>query len=179
MTLVGGLEATVGALLLFFVPGFFTTRALFPEWRLRGTAALRRLVETLTLSFVLSVTWTVLVGYLLLAASPGGFQAYWTDPVLEGVLAGISATAFGAGVLRGAFRREAATPPIAEPDLGGSDAWELSRELDRLAKEERRLRHALRSSRGSTEELEIRERLTRVEADADTLRRRREAEYAD
>jgi hypothetical protein len=179
MTLVGSLEAVVGGLLLFFVPGFFTSRALFPEWRLRGPAALRRLVETLTLSFVLSVTLTVLVGYLLLAAAPGGFQAYWTDPVLEAALAAVAVAAFGAGVLRGAYGREVPDRRPTQPDAGGSGAWDLTRELDRLRQEERRLRHALRVSTGSAEEHEIRERLTKVQADTDALRRRREAEYAE
>ena len=179
MTLVGGLEATVGGLLLFFVPGFFTTRALFPEWRIRGDAALRRLVETLTLSFVLSVTLTVLVGYLLLAAAPGGFQAYWTDPVLEAVLAGVAVVALGAGALRGAYGRAVPGRPPGPPDPGGSEAWNLTRELDRLSREERRLRHLLRVSAGSAEEPTIRERLTKVEAETEALRLRREAEYAE
>jgi uncharacterized protein DUF1616 len=179
VTLVGGLEAVAGGLLLFFVPGFFTTRALFPEWRFRGSAALRRLVESLTLSFVLSVTLTVLVGYLLLAVAPGGFQAYWSDPVLEAVLAGVAVAAFGAGVLRGAYSREVPARRAAEVDPGGSDAWDLTRELDRLRREERRLNHALRASPDGAEEREIRERLTKVEADTEALRRRREAEYAE
>jgi hypothetical protein len=179
MTFIDGAEAVLGGLLLFFVPGFFATRALFPEWRIRGPSALRRLVETVTLSFVLSVTLTVLVGYLLLAATPGGFQAYWTDPVLEAALAGVGIAAFGAGVLRGAYAREVPAPRRAEPDPGGSKAWDLTRELDRLRQEERRLRHALRISAGSAEEREIRERLTKVEDDTEALRRRREAEYAE
>jgi Protein of unknown function (DUF1616) len=180
MTVVGGLEAVAGGLLVFFVPGFFLTRALFPEWRVRGPTALRRLVEILTLSFVLSVTLTVLVGYLLLVAAPGGFQAYWTDPVLEATLAGIAVAAFGVGVLRGAYARTApVSGPRAEADPGGFGAWDLSRELDRLGREERRLRHALRVSPGGPEERDIRERLERVRSETETLRRHREAEYAE
>jgi hypothetical protein len=180
MTLLGGLEAIAGGLLVFFVPGFFLTRALFPEWRLHGPAGLRRLIETLTLSFVLSVTLTVLVGYLLLTAAPGGFQAYWTDPVLEATLSGVAVTAFAAGVLRSAYAREAPEArPRAEPDPGGSGAWELTRELDRLGREERRLRHALRVSPGGPDEREIRERLEEVRSATEELRRHREAEYAE
>jgi Protein of unknown function (DUF1616) len=179
MTALGGLETIVGGLLVFFVPGYFTTRALFPEWRLRGPTAPRRLVETLTLSFVLSVTWTVLVGYLLLTTAPGGFQAYWTDPVLEGVLAGVSVVALGAGVVRGAYGRTMVPSARAEPDPAGSGAWELSRELDRLEREERRLRRALRSSVGSDKERDLQDRLATVESQTEELRRRREAEYAE
>jgi len=179
MNLLGNLEGVVGGLLLFFVPGFFTSRALFPEWRFRGPAALRRLVETLTLSFVLSVTLTVLVGYLLFAAAPGGIQAYWTDPVLEATLAGVAVVALGAGVLRGAFSRELPVRRDAKPDPGESDAWKVSRELDRLGQEERRLQHALRVSKGSAEEVEVQARLAKLKADTDELRRRREAEYAE
>jgi hypothetical protein len=180
MTLLGGFEAVAGGLLVFFVPGFFLTRALFPEWRIRGPAAPRRLIETFTLSFVLSVTLTVLVGYLLLAVAPGGFQAYWTDPVLEAALSGIAVAAFAAGLLRHAFAR---TPPMthprAEADPGGFDAWELTRALDRLGREERRLRHALRVAPGGPDEREIRERLEQVRSETEALRRHREAEYAE
>lgn len=180
MTLLGGLEAIAGGLLVFFIPGYFLTRALFPEWRLRGSAALRRLIETLTLSFVLSVTLTVLVGYLLLIAAPGGFQAYWTDPILEAALAAIAAAACVVGLLRSAYSQQApATRPRAEPDPGGRGAFELTRELDRLGREERRLRHALRVSSGGPDERAVRERLAKVQSDAEALRRRREAEYAE
>jgi len=179
MTLLSGLEAIAGGLLVFFVPGFFVTRALFPEWRLRGTGALTRLVETLTLSFVLSVTLTVLVGYLLLTAAPGGFQAYWTDPVLEAVLAAVAVLAFAVGMLRSVSSRGMPVRPLTEPDPGASGAWELTRELDRLSQEERRLQHALRVSRGRAEEGEIRENIEKVRSETEELRRRREAEYAE
>lgn len=181
MTLLGGLEATAGGLLVFFVPGFFLTRALFPEWRLRGPAALRRLIETLTLSFVLSVTLTVLVGYLLLTVAPGGFQAYWSDPVLEAMLSGVAVVAFGAGVLRHAYAREApAARPLTEPEPGGSGAWELTRELDRLGREERRIRHALRTgSPDADERRRLNARIEEIQAESAALGQRREAEYAE
>jgi hypothetical protein len=179
MTVLSGLEAVVGGLLVFFVPGFFVTRALFPEWELQGRGALTRFVETLTLSFVLSLTLTVLVGYVLLTAAPGGFQVYWSDPVLEAALAGVAVVAFGAGVARGAFRRGTPVRSPDESDPGGPGAWELTRELDRLGREERRLQRALQSTRGSAEEREIREHLQRVRLETEELRRRREAEYAE
>ena len=179
MTLLSGLEAVVGALLVFFVPGFFVARALFPEWELLGRAALTRLVETLTLSFVLSLTLTTLVGYVLLTAAPGGFQAAWSNPVLEAALAGVAVVAFAAGVARGAFGGRAKARPRAEHELGESGAWELTRELDRLGREERRLRRALHSAHGGAEEGDLQERLERVRSETDELRRRREAEYAE
>ena len=180
MSILGGLEAIAGGLLVFLVPGFFLTRALFPEWRFRGSAAARRLLETLTLSFVLSVTLTVLVGYLLLTLAPGGFQAYWSDPVLEAVLAGVALAAAAAGLLRGAYAREPPAPwPSPEPDPGGSGAWELTRELDRLNREERRLRHALRVSPTGADGHALRQQLEQVRSEAEALRRHREAEYAE
>jgi branched-subunit amino acid transport protein len=179
MTVLGGLEALVGGLLVFFVPGFFVTRALFPEWELRGRAALTRLVETLTLSFVLSVALTVLVGYALLTVAPGGFQAYWSDPVLEAALAGVAVVACGVAVSRNAFGRGSPTRPHPEPKRGDAGAWELTRELDRLGREERRLRRALETTGGSAEERELREHLEKVRSETDELRRRREAEYAE
>ncbi|MFY9717906.1 MAG: DUF1616 domain-containing protein, partial [Thermoplasmata archaeon] len=60
------LEATVGGLLLFVVPGFTLARCLFPEWRFRGPDGARRALETATLAFVLSIALTVLVGSALL-----------------------------------------------------------------------------------------------------------------
>jgi 1-acyl-sn-glycerol-3-phosphate acyltransferase len=181
MTVLGGLEAIAGGLLVFFVPGFFLSRVLFPEWRLRGAGALRRLIETLSLSFVLSVTLTVLVGYLLLTLAPGGFQAYWTDPVLEATLTGIAVASFGAGVFRSAYAREPpATRHFAEPDPGGSDAWELTRALDRLGREERRLRHALRTgSPDPGERRRLNARIDEIRAESAELGRRREAEYVE
>jgi len=179
MTLLGGLEALVGGLLVFFVPGFLVTRALFPDWELRGRASLARMVETVTLSFVLSLTLTVLVGNLLLASAPGGFQASWSDPVLEATLAGVAVVAFGAGVARGAFDRKTPVRSRSVADPGGSGAWELTRELDRLGREERRLERALHASGGGAEERELREHLDKVRSKTEELRRRREAEYAE
>lgn len=179
MTVLSAFEAVVGGLLVFFVPGFFVTRALFPEWEFHGRGALTRLVETVTLSFVLSVVLAVLVGYILLTAAPGGFQAFWSDPVLEAALAGVAVVAFGAGVVRHGFGRGTPARARVEPDPGGSGAWELSRELDRLAREERRLKRALATTRGSEEEREVRERLEKVRTETEELRRRREAEYAE
>jgi hypothetical protein len=175
-------ESIVGFLLLFFVPGYAITKALFPEWRVRGALALRRAVEVVTLSFVLSVVLTVLAGYVLLSGAPSGFQAGWSDPVLEAGLAGVTGVAFVAGWLEGAYRR---TPPAPSrwalgPSRGEEGAWSLSRELGRLSQEERRLAHALRQASATSQDAhDLSARLARVRAEREALVRQREEEYAE
>lgn len=171
--------AIAGLLLVFFVPGYALTKALFPEWRLRGKERYLRLLEIVTLAFVLSVVLTVLVGYALLTGAPGGFQAYWTDPLLETILAGLAAVAFVLSWVRGAYRREPPSPRAPEDDPASESAWELSRELERLAREERRLNHELRTRAGDQRDVaRLLEELDRVRAHRDQLREHREAEYA-
>jgi len=174
------LEAIAGGLLLFFVPGFALSRAVFPEWRLRGPGAALRQLETVTLAFVLSVTLTVLVGVALLDGTPAGFAGAWSDPVLEGILAGIAAVAFGVGWARGAYRAGRAEPAGAGPlDAGEFGAWELDRELEDLARQERRIVHALRvRSVGPPEAAALRDELERVRSRQAELGQAREAEYA-
>lgn len=172
-------EGVVGGLLLFFVPGYALTKSLFPDWRIRGQQGARRLLELVTLSFVVSIGLTVVVGFAILDLAPGGFAAAWSDPVLEAVLAAVALLGFATAVLRGAFSRvPPAISPVTEP-AGEEGAWELSRELDRLAREERRLEHALRvSSRDPAEVKRIHSELDSVRAERDSLRARREEEYA-
>ncbi len=174
------LETVVGLLLLFFLPGYGLTRAVFPEWRLRGPGRLRRAVETVTLSFVLSVVLTVLVGYVLLSASPGGFQASWNDPLLEAILAAVAGLALLVAAMEGAFGRPGPTPPSHDAAGAAEEgAWELSRDLERLMREERRISKALAApSVDADEGARLRARLERVRADSAALRARREAEYA-
>jgi len=172
-------EAVIGVPLLFFVPGYTVTKAVFPEWRVRGVSALRRGLEIGTLAFALSVVLTVLAGELLLSAAPDGFRAAWSDPVLESVLAGVALVGFVAGWVRGAYSAE--PPSVAAPsDDGGEEgAWELTRRLDELGREERRLRHALRVARASDPERAALARdLERVVGEQDALGREREATYA-
>lgn len=179
MTALTDVEAAVGILLIFFLPGYALTRALFPEWRIRGPDATLRAIETATLSFVTSVAFAVFVGYLLLVASPGGFQAYWSSPVLELILAAITVVGLVLAYVRGAFDHDPPRAPSAEPGGGEEGAWELLRELDRLAREERRLEHALRTADGnSIEAARLKEQLAHVRSEAEGLRARREAEYA-
>jgi len=179
MTALAPVEALAGGLLLFFVPGYAIAKASFPEWRVRGEGGLPRLVELVTLSFVLSVVLTVLVGYGLLNLAPGGFAASWSDPVLEAVLAAVAVVALVVAVLRGAFARVPPVTRLTEADSGAEGAWELSRELERLSRDERRLEHALRaSSRDSNERSRLTQELESVRAERDALRRRREEQYA-
>lgn len=172
--------AVVGGLLIFFLPGYTLTRLLWPERRVRGSGGLRTLLETVTLAFVLSVTLTVLVGYLLLTASPGGFQSYWSDPALEEVLAAVVVVTFVAGAVRGAYGRARSRPRPAEGTREGEEgAWELTRHLERLGRRERELERAIAGSeRASPQETRLREELRAVVAERDDLRRKREDEYA-
>lgn len=174
------LAPVAGILLVFFVPGYAVSKALFPEWRVRGADGLRRLVELLTLSFVLSVVLTVLVGYALLTIGPSGFQAYWSEPVLEAALAGVAAVAAVLGILRGAYARQAPVGPPASPSPSDSGAFELTRRLDELGREERRIRDSLRSARQDPgERRRLSDRLEEIRAERDDLARKREAEYAE
>ena len=181
MGLPGAVEFPVGVLLVFFLPGYAVTKAVFPDWRIRGPDAYRRLLEIVTLAFVLSVVLTILVGYGLLVGAPGGFAAYWSSPVLEAALAGIALAALAAAFARGAFAREPPPSPRPLEDTGGEEgAWELTRELDRLAREGRQIRRSLREGTGSAgDEARLRDRLTEIEARVAELGRQREAEYAD
>ncbi len=175
------LSVAVGVLLVFFLPGFVVTRALWPERRLlRGTGAARALLETVTLSLVLSVVLTVLVGYLLVEISPGGFEAFWRDPVLEVVLGGITLVAFGAGLLQGAYFRRPVTSAPTVAEVGEEGAWELDRRLERLRQRERRLERALARASDSSSDGSVRLRgeLDEVRAEAEAVRRRREGQYA-
>ncbi len=177
MSVAGAFEAVAGLLLVFFVPGYTVTKAMFPEWRIRGPSGLLRLLEIATLSFVLSVVLTVLVGYVLLVGTPSGFQAYWTSPVLEGALVVVALAAFLVAYFRGGFARVPPAVVPLEPSGGEEGAWELTRGLDRLGREERRLEHELRV-RTAGEGPGIQARLDEVRARSAALRAEREGQYA-
>jgi hypothetical protein len=178
-TTLGVGEALLGGALLFFVPGYALTKALFPEWRVRGPGGTRRLLEIVTLSFVTSIGMTIVVGYGLLDLAPGGFGAGWSDPTLESILAGVSVVGIAVALVRGGFSRT--PPPAKTPEVGPGEegAWELYRQLERLGRDERRLEHALRKAAGNPEEVA---RLTReldaVRSERTSLSRGREEEYA-
>ncbi len=174
---LGGLEAFAGLALLFFLPGFTVARAVFPERRLRGPAGLRGAVELVVLSFVLSVGLTVLVGYLLLSASPGGFSASWGSPVLEATLAALVVVALAVGLVRGSYAR--VPPPSPVPEAPGEEgAFELTRELDRLRAEKVRLMARRRSVADRPQEAEaLRREIARLAGEEESLARRREADF--
>jgi uncharacterized membrane protein len=174
------LEAVTGGLLLFVVPGFTVSRALFPEWRFRGPDGARHALETATLSFVLSIALTILVGTALLGLDPGGFAAAWSDPVLETVLGAVAAVGLAAGFLRGAYAR---IPPAARPaptsELGAEGAWELTRELDRLHREDRTLERRSRAvATDGPQAAEIGRQRSELARRIEALEQDREAEYA-
>jgi uncharacterized membrane protein len=178
-TLLAGPETFAGLLLVFFAPGYFVTRALFPEWRLRPGDRLRPLLETVTLSFVLSIVLTVLVGEVMLVSFPGGFAATWSDPTLELVLTVVALVAFGVALARGAFAREPVAGPSAAPHPE-EGPWELTRALDRVAAEERTVRRRLRDlPRGSAAAEAAQARIDELRRERETLGRRREEQYAE
>jgi hypothetical protein len=180
MTATSPFEAVAGLLLVFFLPGFTTTRAVFPEWRIRGAEAWRRGVETVTLSFVLSLGWTVVVGYGLLSIGPSGFQASWSDPALEVALIVVFLVTFVVGWWQGAYSRAAPVRARPAADPGGEGAWELTRDLDRLAREERRVEHALRvAGRSGSDSARLEEELTALRKESSRLQLEREREYAE
>ncbi|MCI4346554.1 MAG: DUF1616 domain-containing protein [Thermoplasmata archaeon] len=172
------IEFWVGGLLLFALPGYTWTRALFPEWRIRGEQALDHAVRIGTLSFVWSLAFVVVVGSSLSEVPSLGFSATWSNPRLELILAGLSAIGFVVAWLRGAFRSGA--PATAEGAASGEDTplpWLV--EFDRLEREERRLRRALARSAPDSEGARLlTTELDRLKAEGRTLRRRREEEYA-
>ena len=175
----GVLEAIGGGALLFFVPGYAVAKATFPERRLAGPGRLTWGLELVALAFVLSVTLTVAVGYLLLAGAPGGFSATWHDPLLEAGLAAVALAAFAVGLFEGAYARIPPRPRTASSAPGEAGAWELGRDLDRLR--ERRTVVVGRRDRTPTSEAAVRQELedelAAIDAEEEALRRRREAEY--
>jgi uncharacterized membrane protein len=172
-------ELLAGLLLVFVLPGYAITKATFPEWRLRGPEALLRVVETGTMSLVLSVTVTILVGFVLGSVPGSYFQAGWSDPLLEALLAAITGVALVAAVLRGAFRRSPPPVPIAETASGEEAPFDVMRELEADRREARRLRHALRQLKADDPRRpRIEEELSATERRAQERMAAREAEYA-
>jgi hypothetical protein len=174
---VSPLEALIGVLLVFVLPGLALSRALFPEWRFRGPDGLVRVVETASLALILSVALTIVVGFGLLSSS-AGFSASWSDPALEAVLGVITVVGFAVAWLRGAFAR---VPPAARPlePLGGEEgSAEALGRAEELLREERRLRHALRVAHDEASTARLQNDLSRVRAEVRRLGTAREEEYA-
>ncbi|HEV2428471.1 MAG TPA: DUF1616 domain-containing protein [Thermoplasmata archaeon] len=172
------IEAWTGFLFVFFLPGFALTRAVYPEQRAFRPLNLLIALQQSVLAVVLSVVLTILVGFLWLG-TPTGVQAHWTSPLLEASLGGVTLVGFAAAALRGSFARVPPSASRGEDAPGESHPLELVRALDRLARDERRLRNRLRVlGAGSSEADEIERSLKRLRGEADRLRAEREAEYA-
>lgn len=171
-------EALLAIGLIYLIPGFAVSRAVFPEWRFRGPLGLQRVVETVALSLILSVALVVLTGFAL-SNAPVGFNAGWSDPLLEAILTVITIVALVIAAYRGAFSREAPPDRENEPASDGT-TWNSVRELDRIARRERRLEHALRRSGVSeSEAIQLREELIQLRLTADAIKQRRESELAE
>ncbi|MHB1434572.1 MAG: DUF1616 domain-containing protein [Thermoplasmata archaeon] len=168
-------EILLGVLLVFFLPGFGVVVATFPEWRFRGRSALERGLTTVTLSIVLSVALTVLVGYGLLALSPSGFAASWTNPTLEIGLGLIAILGLGVGWLRGSFSRT--PPPAARPEPDEIDPYALARELDRLRREWRQIRARERHSPVRSDRSDARPQMEALESEIRRIESDLEREY--
>ncbi len=178
MDVTTGFLAVLGGLLVFLLPGYTLTKALFPDWRIRGPDAGLRAVEIVALSLVTSVALTVVVGFALLVLPGAGFAASWNDPMLEGVLAGIATLGLGVGVVRGAYGREPPPSPAPEPSPGSDDGWALVGRLEAIDRERRRLLHELRRGGLTGPEADRRRKsLEALDREADEVRRRREGEY--
>jgi hypothetical protein len=175
---VDALEAAIGLLLLLVLPGFGIYRAVLPERRILRPWSASALIEAAAASLLLSLSLTVIVGWLWLGSS-AGFSAAWTDPTLEASLASIAAVAFVVAALRGGFARTAPAAPALDPEGGTEGPMEIVRELERLTREERRIAHRLRRvERSSGEATALQAELDRVRGQVDAVRARREAEYA-
>lgn len=172
-------EILLGLLLIFALPGYAITKATFPEWRLKGPDALLRAVEVGTLSLVLSVGVTILVGFVL-GNLPGGlFQAGWTDPLLEAILAAVTGIGLVVAVLRGGFASKPPAAPVPEPSPGEEDPFAVVRKLEATNREIRRLQHQLRTLRtGDPERSPLEAQLADAERRSQELRASRGAEYA-
>jgi hypothetical protein len=172
-------EVVAGLLLVFALPGYAITKATFPEWRLRGPDALLRVVEVGTLSLVLSVTVTILVGFVLGNLPGSFFQAAWSDPLLEAVLTAITAIGLVVAVLRGGFSKSPPVAPVPEPSPGEGNPMPLLRALEENQRRARRLQHALRQlGPDDPGRPRLEAELADTQHRSQELRANREAEYA-
>lgn len=170
--------AAVGLMLIFFLPGFAVTRALFPERRVFRPPSGKVLVEQLTSSVILSVAITILAGYVWLGTSVG-FQVTWAQPRVEESLAAISGVGLAVAAARGSFARRTPQGPDLPPEAGHSDPMALIRQLDELARRRRSLQHQRRIAGGdSPDSASIDEAIRRIDDEDRALRAQREEEYA-
>jgi hypothetical protein len=172
-------EILAGLILVFGLPGYGITKATFPEWRFRAPDPLLKIVEVGALSLVLSVTVTILVGFVLGNLPGNFFQASWSDPLLEAILAAISAIALVVAVLRGGFSATVPSAPLPEPTPGEEDPMQLLSALEANRRQARRLRHTLRQLKADDPDRpRLEAELVETERRDQELRAHREAEYA-
>jgi len=172
-------ETIVGISLVFFLPGFAASKAVFPEWRVRGPDPLGHALRLVTLSFVLSVAITVVVGFALLNLSPDGFSSTWSNPLLEIALVAITGVALTVAWIRGAFRKGRGVE-AERPEAGNAGSWELMRELEALERERHQLERKRRATDSdSPQAAELDRAIAAVRGRSDSLRRTREAEFVD
>ncbi len=167
---VGTLFALFALVLFFFLPGFVWVRALWPEKRFRGPQGVENVVESLTAGFLLSLAFTILIGFGL-GNGPGTFQAGPSDPLLETVLSILTLGGFAVGWLRGGWGLRVPGPGVvrAAPE---EDLEEVLVRFEAMEEEERELSRALRRAADGTEARSLHRRL------ADLQARRRVAERA-
>jgi hypothetical protein len=172
------LEPIAGGLLLFVLPGFAWSRALFPEWPLRGPSASIRWVETLTLSFLMSVSLTIVIGSALSRNNTLDFSASWSAPTVELLLLVATAAGLVVAAVRGGLSWDGAPGrPTSSEEPSITTTF---RDLDRIERDRVRARRALRAARGDVDrELECRHELDRLDQEAREVRERREAQIAD
>ncbi len=175
---VGLPEAALGLLLLFVLPGLTWTQATFPEWRFHGPGALERGVATAALAVLMSSAMTILVGFLLLNSAVG-FSAAWSEPTLEGILAGVAVAGAIVAAVRGAYSHTAPTGPAPESPAGDEGSWRTIRELERLHREQRKLQHVRRVATDVSEATRAELRLREVDAEIERLREERRVGLAE
>ncbi|HEV2519661.1 MAG TPA: DUF1616 domain-containing protein [Thermoplasmata archaeon] len=171
-------QAAVGLMLIYFLPGFAVTRALFPERRVFRPTSAKVLVEQLTSSVILSVAITILAGYVWLGTSVG-VQVTWAQPRVEESLAVISGVTLAVAAARGSFARRAPKGPDLAPESGHSDPMAIIRQLDELGRRRRSLEHQRRvTGADSPDSVSIDEAIRQIDDEDRALRAQREAEYA-
>ncbi len=104
---VDPLQASFGFLLVFFLPGYFLTKSLWP-----GPEDLDReynAIYVLTFSMALSICLTILLGLVLASLPPvedpasGKLIGYFRPPYLQILFGATTAVLFGTAWFRGAF----------------------------------------------------------------------------
>ena len=170
--------AALGLVVLYLLPGLGLAAAVFPE-RFRPARERRRaLVEVAALAVVMSVAVTILFGEAL-QASAAGFSASWSDPTLELLDGGLGLAGLAVGALRGAFSEgpSGELPPAVPSE--NEEAWPALRQLERLAREERRIDRSLRrADLAASERTELERRRAAIREERSGLLRRRERDYA-